>query len=458
MTQIAKEIFKAYDIRGIVATQLTPSTVESIGKVLGSIAKEQKVSGIVVGYDGRLTSPMLSKSLIKGILSTGTNVYNIGEVITPMVYFANYALNTYSGVMITGSHNPPEYNGLKMVMAGETLSGDKIQDILQRIISKKYKTHTIGTEYFEDISEAYFNKITADIKLSRRLSIVVDAGNGAAGKIAPILFRRMGCKVRGLYCEVDGNFPNHHPDPSKIENLAELQQALKITDAEIGLAFDGDGDRLGVVTKDGNIIFPDRQMMLFAADILHKNPEAKIIYDVKSSRLLAQWIKENNGQAIMCRTGHSFVKARIKETGALLAGEMSGHLFFNDRWYGCDDGVYAGARILEILSQVEDPSALLNALPNCISTPELNIDVEKEGLQHKIIDDLQKTAKFATSEQIITIDGLRVEYKDGFGLVRASNTTPVLVLRFEADNKKALERIQSEFRKILKPHVNNLNF
>ncbi|MDD3267162.1 MAG: phosphomannomutase/phosphoglucomutase [Burkholderiales bacterium] len=458
MIQIAKEIFKAYDIRGIVATQLTPLTVESIGKVLGSIAKEQKVSGIVVGYDGRLTSPMLAKSLIKGILSTGTDVHNIGQVITPMVYFANYALATYSGVMITGSHNPPEYNGLKMVMAGETLSGDKIQDILQRITNKNYQTNSVGTEYFKDISEAYFNKITADIKLNRKLSIVVDAGNGAAGKIAPILFRRMGCKVRGLFCEVDGNFPNHHPDPSKIENLLDLQHALKITDAEIGLAFDGDGDRLGVVTKDGNIIFPDRQMMLFAADILSKNPQAKIIYDVKSSRLLAKWIKENNGQEIMCRTGHSFVKAKIKETGALLAGEMSGHLFFNDRWYGCDDGVYAGARILEILSQVEDPSALLNALPNCISTPELNIDVETEGTQHKIINELQKTAKFATSEQIITIDGLRVEYKDGFGLVRASNTTPVLVLRFEADNKKALERIQSEFRNILKPHVRNLGF
>lgn len=458
MAQIAKEIFKAYDIRGIVATQLTPATIESIGKVLGTIAKEQKVSGIVVGYDGRLTSPMLAKNLIKGILSTGTNVYNIGQVITPMVYFANYALNTYSGVMITGSHNPPEYNGLKMVMAGDTLSGDKIQDILQRIINKKYQTNTVGTEYFENISEAYFNKITSDIKLNRRLSIVVDAGNGAAGKIAPVLFRRMGCKVRGLFCEVDGNFPNHHPDPSKIENLADLQHALKTTDAEIGLAFDGDGDRLGVVTKDGNIIFPDRQMMLFSADILSKNPNAKIIYDVKSSRLLATWIKENNGQAIMCRTGHSFVKAKIKETGALLAGEMSGHLFFNDRWYGCDDGVYAGARMLEILSHVEDPSALLNALPNCISTPELNIDVEKEGLQHKIIEELQKTAKFADAEQIITIDGLRVEYKDGFGLVRASNTTPVLVLRFEADNKKALELIQNQFRSILKPHVKNLGF
>ncbi|TXJ01213.1 MAG: phosphomannomutase/phosphoglucomutase, partial [Neisseriales bacterium] len=315
-----------------------------------------------------------------------------------------------------------------------------------------------GIHYREDIREAYLNKIVGDIKLERRLSIVVDAGNGVAGKIAPLLYRRMGCKVLGLFCEVNGNFPNHHPDPSKPENLKDLVEALQTTDAEIGLAFDGDGDRLGVVTKEGNIIYPDRQMMLYAADILSKNPRAKIIYDVKSSRLLGKWIKEQNGEAIMCRTGHSYIKAKIKETGALLAGEMSGHIFFNDRWYGSDDGVYAGARLLEILAQVDNPSELLNALPNAVSTPEINIEVDSEGEQHRIIEKLQKSAKFEGSKEIITIDGLRVEYIDGFGLVRASNTTPVLVLRFEAETNSALKRIQDQFRNILSKYVKKVEF
>lgn len=456
MEKLVSSIFKAYDIRGIVATQLTPQTTELIGQVLGSMAIENQVKGLVVGYDGRLTSPMLANSLIKGILSTGCNVFEIGEVTTPMVYFANYELKTYSGVMITGSHNPPEYNGLKMVMAGDTLSGDKIQQIYQRIQDKQVIQGN-GVHYCENILEAYFTKITSDVKLARRMSIVVDAGNGAAGKIAPQLYRRLGCKVLGLFCEVDGNFPNHHPDPSKPENLNDLIHALNTTETEIGLAFDGDGDRLGVVTKEGNIIYPDRQMMLYAADILSKNPQGKIIYDVKSSRLLADWIKENQGIPIMCRTGHSFVKAKIKETGALLAGEMSGHIFFNDRWNGSDDGVYAGARLLEILSQVEDPSELLNALPNAISTPEINIPVEFEGEQHRIIAELSQTAKFEGSQEIITIDGLRVEYPDGFGLVRASNTTPVLVLRFEAETSSALKRIMDQFRKILSTHIKNLD-
>jgi len=456
MEKLVSSIFKAYDIRGIVATQLTPQTTELIGQVLGSMAIENQVKGLVVGYDGRLTSPMLAKSLINGILSTGCNVFEIGEVTTPMVYFANYELKTYSGVMITGSHNPPEYNGLKMVMAGDTLSGDKIQQIYQRIQDKQVIKGN-GVHYCENILEAYFTKITSDVKLARRMSIVVDAGNGVAGKIAPQLYRRLGCKVLGLFCEVDGNFPNHHPDPSKPENLNDLIHALNTTETEIGLAFDGDGDRLGVVTKDGNIIYPDRQMMLYAADILSKNPQGKIIYDVKSSRLLADWIKENQGTPIMCRTGHSFVKAKIKETGALLAGEMSGHIFFNDRWNGSDDGVYAGARLLEILAQVEDPSELLNALPNAISTPEINIPVEFEGEQHRIIAELSQTAKFEGSQEIITIDGLRVEYPDGFGLVRASNTTPVLVLRFEAETSSALKRIMDQFRKILSAHIKNLD-
>ncbi len=452
-----KSIFKAYDIRGIVETQLTPDVVENIGSVLGTMAVEARVSGLVVGYDGRLSSPILAKRLISGILAAGCPVYNVGEVTTPMVYFANYELGSLSGVMITGSHNPPEYNGLKMVLAGQTLSGDDIQKIYQRLEKQQYITGKTADYKEIDITEAYINKITATVKLKRKIQVVIDCGNGVAGKIAPKLYRRMGAKVLGLYCEVDGNFPNHHPDPSQPENLKDLQEALANNNAEIGFAFDGDGDRLGVVTKDGNIIYPDRQMMLFSADVLEKNPKAKIIYDVKSSRLLAQWIRDNGGEPIMCKTGHSFIKKKIKETGALLAGEMSGHLFFNDIWSGADDGVYAGARMLEILSRVENPSQLLNALPNSITTPEINIQVV-EGEQHQIIEKLQKTAKFPDSLEVITLDGLRVEYKDGFGLIRASNTTPVLVLRFESTSQAGIDRIKAQFREIIKPYVKQINF
>ncbi len=450
-------IFKAYDIRGIVNNQLTPKVIEGIGKVLGTMALEAKSKGLVVGYDGRLSSPSLSKYLISGIQKSGCDVYDIGQVTTPMVYFANYELGTYSGIMITGSHNPPEYNGLKMVINKETISGEKIQNIKKRLERGDFLDNQVADIITHDITEAYLEKITKDVVLKRKMNIIVDCGNGVAGKIAPVLYRRMGVKVLGLYCDVDGNFPNHHPDPSQIDNLKDLISSLKSTDAEVGLAFDGDGDRLGVVTRDGNIIFPDRQMMLFVADILEKNPKAKIIYDVKSSRLLSQWILEHGGEPILCRTGHSFIKHKIKETGALLAGEMSGHIFFNDRWFGADDGVYAGARLLEILSQVEDPSALLNALPNSISTPEINIKVA-DGEQHKIIEKLQKSAVFKDSTDIITVDGLRVEYKDGFGLVRASNTTPVLVLRFESETEEGLEKIKAQFRSCLHDHVEHINF
>lgn len=451
------EIFKAYDIRGIIDVQLTSEIMEDIGKILGSFTLEAKLSTLVVGYDGRLSSPNLAKNLISGILKSGCNVLDIGEVTTPMVYFANFELKTNAGVMITGSHNPPEYNGLKMVIAGETMAGDKIQLLKKRLEAGEYFDNKQGEYKNIDITEEYITKITDDVKLKRNMNIIVDAGNGVAGKIAPKLYRRMGAKVLGLFCDVDGNFPNHHPDPSQPKNLKDLIEALKSTEAELGLAFDGDGDRLGVVAKNGNIIYPDRQMMLFVADLLEKNPNAKIIYDVKSSGLLANWIKEHGGEPILSRTGHSFIKAKIKETGALLAGEMSGHIFFNDRWNGSDDGVYAGARILEILSQVDNPSDLLNALPNSISTPEINIPV-KEGEQHKIIEKLEKSAKFPGSKEIITIDGLRVEYKDGFGLVRASNTTSVLVLRFEAETEKGLERIKEQFRKNLSKYVDTIPF
>ncbi len=456
MKKYPQEIFKAYDIRGIVATQLTPDLVEEIGHSLGSIALDKKQTALVVGFDGRLTSPILAKRLIAGILKAGCDVYDIGRVTTPMVYFANYELKTYSGVMITGSHNPPEYNGLKMVINGNTLAADDIQEIKHRLEKNKLH-HGSGVYHRHNIEEIYLTKITENIKLLRKMNIVIDCGNGIAGAIAPKLLRRLGCKVLGLFCEVDGTFPNHHPDPSQPKNLQDLIHAVKVTDAEFGLAFDGDGDRLGVITKDGQIIYPDRQMMLFAADVLEKNPKAKIIYDVKSSRLLGKWITEHGGNAIMCRTGHSFIKAKIKETNAALAGEMSGHIFFNDKWNGTDDGVYAACRLLEILSQVDDASALLNALPNAFSTPEINISV-KDGEQHKIIEKLQKVAKFADAEEIITIDGLRVEYNDGFGLVRASNTTPVLVLRFEAETPSALKRIQDQFRNILSKYVTEISF
>ena len=448
MSAPSKDIFKAYDIRGIVGKTLTTKTAYQIGRAIGAEARARQVKGIVVGRDGRLSGPDLCQALAEGIVTSGVNVIDVGRVATPMLYFAAYELGTLSGVMVTGSHNPPDYNGFKMMLAGDTLSGDDIQALYQRIVDEDFAEGD-GQYQTHDIVEAYLDRITSDIKLERPLSIVVDCGNGVPGAFAPVLYRRLGCRVRQLFCDVDGTFPNHHPDPAKPENLQDVIEALAKTDAEIGLAFDGDGDRLGVVTKEGNIIWPDRQLMLFAADVLERNPGAKVIYDVKSTRLLGPWIRDNGGEPVMARTGHSFIKAKIKETGALLAGEMSGHVFFKERWYGFDDGMYAGARLLEVLSRVEDPNALLNALPNAVSTPELNLKMEREGENHALIEKLQQTARFDNAESVITIDGLRVEYADGFGLMRASNTTPVIVLRFEADDEAALERIKNDFRQVL---------
>jgi phosphomannomutase/phosphoglucomutase len=364
-----------------------------------------------------------------------------------MTYFAAFQLNTNCAVMITGSHNPPDYNGLKMVLAGETLSGETIQSLRKRIESNDL-VHGNGNYSQYDIAPEYIARIVGDIKLARPIKLTVDCGNGVAGDFAAKLYRGLGCEAIELFCEVDGNFPNHHPDPSDPHNLEDLIAALAKNDSEIGFAFDGDGDRLGVVTKDGKIIYPDRQLMLFAADVLERKPGAEIIFDVKSTRNLFSWIREHGGKPTLWKTGHSLVKARMKETGALLAGEMSGHVFFKERWYGFDDGLYAGARLLEILSKVQDPSATLNALPDAVSTPELHIKL-KEGENHALIARLGKEAKFADSKEVITIDGLRVEYMNGFGLMRASNTTPVIVLRFEADNSAALKRIQDDFRKVL---------
>jgi len=447
MQTVAPEIFKAYDIRGIVRTTLTAETVRKIGMALGSEAALRGVKAIVIGRDGRLSGPELSSALADGITHSGVDVIDIGQVPTPMTYFAAHELGTDSCVSVTGSHNPPEYNGLKMVLGGQTLYGEMIQDLRRRIISADYcEGH--GVVRHANVRQAYLDRIVGDVKLSRPMKIVIDCGNGVAGGVAPELFRRMGCTVTELFCEVDGNFPNHHPDPSKPENLVDLQRVVREKDAELGLAFDGDGDRLGVVTQDGEIIFPDRQLMLFAADVLTRNPGAQIIYDVKCSRWVAESIRHQGGRPLMWNTGHALIKTKLKETGAPLAGEMSGHMFFKERWFGFDDALYTGARLLEIVSRWKDANWPLKNLPNAISTPELNIKME-EGEPHALVARLQREGRFPGARELITIDGVRAEYADGFGLARASNTTPVVVLRFEADTQAALIRIQNEFKAAL---------
>ncbi len=455
MSTLPRDIFKAYDIRGIVETALTPEAVERIGHAIGSEARERRLTTIAIGRDGRLSGPKLAQALMNGIRKSGIDVIDVGMVATPVLYYAAHELCSYSGVMVTGSHNPPEYNGLKIVLGGETLAAETIQALRLRIEQNNLQ-HGQGDYRQHDIVPAYLQRIADDVKLARPLKIVVDSGNGVTGALAPDLYRRLGCEVTELFCEVDGTFPNHHPDPSVPKNLQDVIRTLATTDAEIGFAFDGDGDRLGVVTKDGSIIFPDRQLMLFAADVLSRNPGGQIIYDVKCTRTLAPWITQHGGKPVMWKTGHSFIKAKLKETGALLAGEMSGHLFFKERWYGFDDGLYAGARLLELLSKQIDPAAILHALPDTVNTPELQIKLN-EGENHALIAQLQQEADFPGADQVITIDGLRVEYSDGFGLIRASNTTPVAVLRFEADNQAALERIQQDFRRVIlqaKPDAN----
>ena len=454
MANIAKEIFKAYDIRGIVGQTLTAEVVESIGHAIGSEAMVREQHTIAIGRDGRLSGMEFAAALARGIRKSGINVIDVGRFAPPMLYFAACHLGTHCGVMITGSHNPPDYNGLKMVLAGETLSGDAIQSLRARIETGDL-AHGAGSYTQYDITPEYIARIVSDIKLARPLNITVDCGNGVAGDFAAMLYRKLGCTVTEMYCDVDGNFPNHHPDPSQPENLLDLTHALAGNDSEIGLAFDGDGDRLGVITKGGNIIYPDRQLMLFAADVLSRNPGAEIIFDVKSTRNLFSWIRKHGGRPTLWKTGHSLVKAKMKETGALLAGEMSGHMFFKERWYGFDDGLYAGARLLEILSAQADPSATLNKLPNSVSTPELHINLE-EGENYALIEQMRENAKFTGAQNIITIDGLRVEYTDGFGLMRSSNTTPVIVLRFEADDDVALKRIQQDFRRVLTEVNSNL--
>jgi len=448
------EIFKAYDIRGVVGRTLTAPIVRTIGQALGSLARDRGRDTIAVGRDGRLSGPELIAALSDGIRSSGVDVVDVGMVVTPMTYFAAQHLGTACSVMVTGSHNPPDYNGLKMVIDGTTLSGDDIQALRGRI-ERGELANGSGNSRSEDVAPAYFDRIVGDITLTRSMRIAVDCGNGVAGAYAPALYRRLGCEVVELFCEVDGRFPNHHPDPSQPSNLEDLKRRLADGDCELGLAFDGDGDRLGVVTPGGNVIYADRQLMLFAADVLTRAPGATIIYDVKSTRNLKPWITQHGGVPLLWKTGHSLIKAKMKEVGAALAGEMSGHTFFGERWYGFDDGLYAGARLLEILTRSKDAAGVLDALPDALSTPELNIACA-EGEQHALIAKLQANADFPNATDVIRIDGVRVEYPDGFGLARASNTTPVVVLRFEADNPQALARIQQDFRRVLtdaKPDV-----
>lgn len=450
---IAPHVFKAYDIRGVVDDALTPNAVRAIGQAIGNLIISKNGRECIVGRDGRLSGPALSGSLIQGLIAAGVDVIDIGVVATPMVYWATYALQTGSGVMVTGSHNPPQYNGLKMMVAGEAIWGEAILNLRDQInIGLPAPALRQGVVTQKDVGADYLRRIVSDITLSTPIKVAVDCGNGSPGAFAPGLLRKLGCEVIELFCEVDGTFPNHHPDPAQPENLEDLKHCLATTDAEIGLAFDGDGDRLGVVTKDGQIIWPDRQMMLYSRDVLSTNRGAQIIFDVKCSRLLADVIRKAGGVPLIWKTGHSLIKAKLKETGAPLAGEMSGHVFFNDRWYGFDDGLYTAARLLEILTRLkaqgENPSAVLNALPNSTSTPELQIQCA-EGEAHEVINKLIAHASFTNTTDILTIDGLRVEWADGFGLARASNTTSVIVLRFEADNPQALQRIQNDFSRNL---------
>jgi phosphomannomutase/phosphoglucomutase len=459
MSLVPGEIFRAYDIRGVVGRTLTAEIVRHVGRALGSFAIDRRAAKggstekpsprFALGRDGRLSGPQLVDALAEGLLSTGCDVIDIGSVPTPTTYFAAHHLGCGSCVSVTGSHNPPDYNGLKMVVDGDTLSGADIQDLRSRIETGRIATGR-GKRETASVESAYVERIASDARLARPFHVAIDCGNGVAGGLAPRLFRRLGCTVTELFCEVDGSFPNHHPDPSQPENLRDLIGVLASSPAELGLAFDGDGDRLGVVTKDGEVIFPDRQMMLYARDVLSRQPGAEILFDVKSTRLLAPWIERHGGRPTIWKTGHSLLKAKLKETGAALAGEMSGHTFFGERWYGFDDALYTGVRLLEILSREADPNATLKALPDAPSTPELQWPLA-EGEPHALIEKLQAAQPFPDAARIITIDGLRVEYADGFGLARASNTTPVVVLRFEADNATALARIQASFRAALQP-------
>jgi phosphomannomutase/phosphoglucomutase len=442
-------IFRAYDIRGVLGKTLDAGVAEMIGRAIGSLMQEQGASDIVVGRDGRLSGPDLVAGLTEGLRKAGRNVIDIGMVPTPVVYFATYHLHTGCGIAVTGSHNPPDYNGFKIMVGGKTLSGEAITDLYQRIAQDRlHLAETRGTHAQRDVSQDYIARIASDVQVDRPIKVVVDAGNGVAGELGPRVLEAIGAQVVPQYCEIDGTFPNHHPDPSEPHNLEDLIARVQAEDAELGIAFDGDGDRLGVVTRDGRNIFPDRLLMLFAADVLERNPGAVIVYDVKCSGRLQQHILRHGGSPLMWRTGHSLIKTKMREVEAELAGEMSGHFFFAERWYGFDDGLYAAARLLEVLTQqAESPTFILNSLPDGVSTPEIKVPAPGED-PHGFVERFRAAASFEGA-RTSTIDGLRVDWPDGWGLVRASNTTPVLVMRFDAESPEALERIQGEFRRQL---------
>ena len=446
--QLSVSIFKAYDIRGIVPAHIDEALAEGLGRAFGTVALAEGETAVAVGRDGRLSGPTLSAALIRGLVAAGIEVIDVGLATTPMLYFAAHTLCT-SGIQVTGSHNPKDYNGFKMVMAGRAIYGEEIQALRRMMEAETWTLKDGGKVRSVDVLPAYSARIVGDIKLSRPLKIVVDSGNGIAGASAPAILRAIGCEVTELFSEVDGNFPNHHPDPSKPENLRDLMAALQAGDAELGLAFDGDGDRLGIVTKGGNNIYPDRQMMLFAQDVLSRVPGGTILFDVKCSQRLAPAIEAAGGKALMFKTGHSLIKAKMKEIDSPLGGEMSGHIFFKERWFGFDDGTYAGCRLLEILSRSPDANAVLDALPTSFSTPELNVKCA-EGEPHVLVAQLVARAHFSAPATVNTIDGLRVDWPDGFGLIRASNTTPVLVLRFEGHTEDALHRIEGEMLALLR--------
>ena len=448
------EIFKAYDIRGIVDQSLTPEIVRRIGQAIGSEALEAGDSAVIVGRDGRLSGPDMVIALTEGITAAGCNAIDIGMVPTPLTYFATHHLGIGAAVSVTGSHNPPNYNGLKIMVGTHTLAGERIQGLKHRIEAQTV-AHGAGQHSQEDVVPAYLRRVTEDIRLDRPLRVVSDCGNGVAGMLAPRLLREIGCEVIELFSEVDGHFPNHHPDPSVPENLEDLIAAVREHRADLGLAFDGDGDRLGVVTNTGKVVWPDRQMILFARDILSRHPGAEIIYDVKCTRLLPDAIAAAGGKPTMWKTGHSFIKAKLRESGAALGGEMSGHLFFKERWYGFDDALYAAARLCEVLAKTDDSAdTVFSAIPDTVNTPELKLEMN-EGEHYQLIAELVAAADFPDGT-ICDIDGIRVDFDDGFGLARASNTTPTVVMRFEGANESALQRIQDAFRRqliALRPHL-----
>ena len=456
--QVDSSIFKAYDIRGVVDKTLTEDVARAVGRVLGSLAVEANVPAFCVGRDGRLSGERLMNALVEGIASTGMKVLDVGAVPTPVLYYATKYFNCGTGVAVTGSHNPPEWNGLKMMVAGITLFADAIQDIRRRVEAQDWIEATVpgGVEKVDAVTP-YIEKALAGIKIERRLKVAADAGSGIAGPVMLQLLSKLPVDVVPLFCEPDGRFPFHHPDPSKPKNLEDLIKTVKAEDCDYGFALDGDGDRLGVVTKQGEIIFPDRLMMLFAEDILKHHPGEPIVYDVKCSRKLVDWVKAKGGVPTISPTGHSLVKAKLRDTHAPFAGEMSGHLFFNDeRWTGFDDGLYAAVRLLEILSRTDDPSGVLSKLPNAVNTPELQIPMA-EGEPKRFIERLRAQAgQFTDAADVIKVDGLRVEWKDGFALARSSNTTPVVVLRFEGDTPEALKRVKTRFIEVLRSIEPNL--